>query len=147
VLVDPRRALDLFSGVRPAPAGPAATLFLHLDESQLLDLDTHPAAIRCEGLGVLTSDLLAAWLAETTLVVKPVLDLTRAEGADQHDPRDWMADLVRLRDPTCVFPGCRRRSRVCDIDHVEPYIPIELGGPPGQTRPGNLIHGLTTRAA
>jgi hypothetical protein len=49
-----------------------------------------------------------------------------------------MADLVRLRDPVCVFPGCRRRSRACDLDHIDPYVPVERGGSRGQTHPGNL---------
>jgi hypothetical protein len=47
-------------------------------------------------------------------------------------------DPGRLRDPEFVFPGCHRRSRACDLDHLEPYLPLGLGGPPGQTRPDNL---------
>ncbi len=49
-----------------------------------------------------------------------------------------MADLVRLRDRHCVFPGCRRGSRACDLDHIEPYVDPDHGGPPGQTHPENL---------
>jgi hypothetical protein len=49
-----------------------------------------------------------------------------------------MADLVRLRDPVCVFPGCRRTSRACDLDHIDLYTPLDHGGPPGQTHPDNL---------
>ena len=26
----------------------------------------------------------------------------------------------------------------CDLDHITPYLPLHLGGPPGQTHPGNL---------
>jgi hypothetical protein len=104
----------------------------------VIDLDPDRGAVGCYGLGVLTSDLLKTWLADTTLVVKPVLDLRRDDAVDAHDPPPWMADLVRLRDPVCVFPGCQRRSRACDIDHIESYVAIELGGPPGQTQPGNL---------
>ena len=43
-----------------------------------------------------------------------------------------------LRDAHCVFPGCHRDSRICDLDHITEYLPMEDGGPPGQTRPGNL---------
>jgi hypothetical protein len=113
-------------------------LFLHLDESAMLDLDTHPAAVRCEGLGVVSTDLLKAWLTDSTVVVTPVLDLQLDAAVDAHDPPAWMVDLVRLRDPVCVFPGCHRRSRACDLDHIDPYTPIDHGGPPGQTHPGNL---------
>ena len=43
-----------------------------------------------------------------------------------------------LRDAHCVFPGCRRDSRACDLDHITEYLPMDDGGPPGQTHPGNL---------
>ena len=49
-----------------------------------------------------------------------------------------MREHVVLRDAHCVFPGCRRDSRACDLDHINPYVPIDDGGPPGQTHPGNL---------
>ena len=49
-----------------------------------------------------------------------------------------MREQVILRDAHCVFPGCTRDSRACDLDHITPYIPLDEGGPPGQTRPSNL---------
>ena len=49
-----------------------------------------------------------------------------------------MRETVVLRDAHCVFPGCRRDSRACDLDHITEYLPMEDGGPPGQTHPGNL---------
>ena len=148
VLADPQRALDLRSGAPdggPAPDRTCAAaretepaLWLHLDESSLLDLDTFPAAIHLDGLGTVSSDLLATWLMGSTVVVRPVLDLHRPDAVDGHDPPEQMADLVRLRDRHCVFPGCRRRSTLCDLDHIDPYLPIDRGGPPGQTDPANL---------
>ncbi|WP_110205243.1 HNH endonuclease signature motif containing protein [Nocardioides daejeonensis] len=57
---------------------------------------------------------------------------------DRHDPPAWMAQLVRLRDPCCVYPGCTKSSWDADLDHIEPYVPPDDGGPPGQTRPDNL---------
>ena len=54
---------------------------------------------------------------------------------DQHDPPDAMRETVILRDAHCVFPGCRRDSRACDLDHITEYLPMEDGGPPGQTEP------------
>jgi len=45
---------------------------------------------------------------------------------------------VVLRDRTCVFPYCDRRSRDCDLDHIEAYVEMDDGGPPGQTNPDNL---------
>jgi hypothetical protein len=49
-----------------------------------------------------------------------------------------MAAAVRLRDETCVFPGCGRRAEVCDLDHIDTYVPLDEGGLPGQTSPANL---------
>ena len=60
---------------------------------------------------------------------------TPDKAVDQHDPPDAMRETVILRDAHCVFPGCRRDSRVCDLDHITEYLPIEDGGPPGQTQP------------
>ena len=84
-------------------------------------------------------------------------------------PSARLADLVRVSQRTCGFPGCRRPARQCDLDHTVPY---EQGGPtclcnlaalcrrhhqvkqaPGwhvtQSRPGNLSwatpHGRTYR--
>ena len=39
--------------------------------------------------------------------------------------------LVRTRDGTCRFPGCRQPSRRCDLDHVTPW-------PAGPTTADNL---------
>ena len=49
-----------------------------------------------------------------------------------------VALVASLRDRTCVFPGCGRDSRSCDLDHIVAYLPISEGGPPGQTRASNL---------
>jgi hypothetical protein len=145
VLADPQRALDLLTaGTDSARSSgrsvlkPAGVLWLHLDESALLDLDTFPAAVTIEGLGTVSSDLLKAWLADATLIVRPILDLRRPAAVDAHDPPAWMAAQVRLRDRHCVFPGCRRRSRACDLDHIDEYVPLDEGGPPGQTNAENL---------
>uniref|UniRef100_UPI0010417EF5 HNH endonuclease signature motif containing protein n=1 Tax=Candidatus Protofrankia californiensis TaxID=1839754 RepID=UPI0010417EF5 len=48
-------------------------------------------------------------------------------------PSPGLARLVRARDRTCRFPGCRKPARSCDLDHVRPYA---KGGP---TSEGNLI--------
>ncbi|MCW2851967.1 MAG: putative endonuclease, partial [Nocardioides sp.] len=33
-------------------------------------------------------------------------------------PSPTTAEVVRLRDRTCVFPHCTRPARACDLDHV-----------------------------
>ncbi len=37
-----------------------------------------------------------------------------------------------------VHPRCDRPSRDCDLDHIEAFVEMDDGGPPGQTRPDNL---------
>jgi hypothetical protein len=37
-----------------------------------------------------------------------------------------------------VFPGCTSDARACDLDHLQPYTPMDDGGPLGQTGPANL---------
>ncbi|MGH3505069.1 MAG: DUF222 domain-containing protein [Nocardioidaceae bacterium] len=36
-------------------------------------------------------------------------------------PSTAVARWVRARDRQCVFPGCRRRARGCDLDHTRPW--------------------------
>ena len=62
---------------------------------------------------------------------------TRPRWTSTTHPRA-MRELCLLRDAYCVFPGCRRDSRGCDLDHITAYIPMSDGGPPGQTTPLNL---------
>ena len=142
VLADPQRALDLLEkGVDPGRnklgAG-GAVLWLQLNESALHEIDTFPAPVTCDRLGTLSSDLLKMWLTDTQLTIRPVRDLNRTDAVDQHHPPESMADQVRLRDRACVFPGCHRPSQGCDLDHIAEYIPIDEGGPPGQTFPEGL---------
>ncbi|HEX7715676.1 MAG TPA: HNH endonuclease, partial [Marmoricola sp.] len=77
---------------------------------------------------LLTAAQVAQWcgLADTTRVtVKPVVDLNTVKTVDGYRVPDWLAEQVRLRDRTCVFPYCTRPARACDLDHV---IPFDEGG-------------------
>ena len=83
---------------------------------------------------------LQDWLARhgSIATLTPVIDLSRRDAVDRHDPPEWMATQVRLRDPHCVYPHCDRRSWDCDLDHIDAYQSPDNGGPPGQTHPDNL---------
>jgi hypothetical protein len=135
ILADPQHVLDLMSGRDAAPtAGAGAVnLFVHLDPDQ-------SGAVTIEKLGTATDQLLSEWLARHTgrVIIRPVLDLGSEQAVDQHDPPAAMREICVLRDAHCVFPGCRRDSRGCDLDHITAYLPMSEGGPPGQTHPGNL---------
>jgi len=137
----------------PRQRGGSYKLYLHLDCDDLLDRDLRdqreqreqqpPALGTVERLGPATVERIRRWLTGSRVTVQPVIDLGRTgEGAvsavDAHDPPAWMREQVILRDRHCVFPDCRRDARGVDLDHIDPYVAPDDGGPPGQTRPGNL---------
>ena len=68
-------------------------------------------------------DQVKAWCGQshTRVTVKPVIDLNPELATDAYTPTDRLAEQVRLRDRTCVYPWCTRPARRCDIDHVEPF--------------------------
>ena len=144
LLAHPQRALDLATGTGgptdEQPTGPVlngsrGTLFLHVSTA---DLDAGTGG-RVEGLGPATLGLLQDWISRlSTFSVRPVLDLSRSDSVDVHDPPVWMRETVILRDGHCVFPGCGIDARSCDLDHITPYLARDDGGPPGQTSPVNL---------
>jgi hypothetical protein len=127
-------------------------LVLHLTDRDLLaETDPHattdstgPRGVaRSDELGPMLLGRLQAWLLTAgEVTVQPVLDLDPSSASmpavDQHDPPAPMAAAVRLRDEACVFPGCTRPSDRADLDHIVEYVPMDEGGPPGQTHPLNL---------
>jgi hypothetical protein len=119
--------------------GGEVVLVFHVTDRDLLD-HAHGVA-HSPQLGAILTGRLRAWLlAAGKVTIKPVVDLdpTAHPPVDAHDPPARMAAAVRLRDATCVFPRCSRPSEACDLDHIDPYVPMDDGGPPGQTRPANL---------
>ncbi|MBF4762871.1 hypothetical protein ISU07_07005 [Nocardioides islandensis] len=82
---------------------------------------------------------LRQWVGHHQVTFVPVLNTARGDAVDVHDPPPWMREQVILRDQHCVFPGCTRDARTCDLDHTTPYQPDD---PPhslaGQTHPDNL---------
>ena len=49
-----------------------------------------------------------------------------------------LREQILLRHPADVFPYTSAVSRRIDVDHTIPYVDPDEGGPPGQTRIGNL---------
>lgn len=128
---------DRAEGLTPGvTSGVNTKLYVHFTLDDLLDPLIKVGTV--ERLGSLTTMAIRQWIDTTRCTITPVLDLGRTDAVDRHDPPAWMAELVRLRDPECVFPRCERPSRRCDLDHIEPYVEMDDGGPPGQTHPDNL---------
>jgi hypothetical protein len=119
-----------------AGATTTTTTYLHLDVADLVDPLVRLGQV--EKLGPLTVATIKQWLGSSRFTLQPVLDLARTDAVDQHDPPAWMRELVVLRDRTCVHPYCSRPSRDCDLDHIEAFVEMDDGGPPGQTGPDNL---------
>ena len=145
ILADPQYALDLMSGregAHPSRAGAGARTSTSTSPPTTCSA-TGSVRSRSRSSAPPPPSCCTEWLARQTatggrVTLRPVLDLGDQSAVDQHDPPDAMRELVVLRDAHCVFPGCRRDSRHCDLDHITPYIPMDQGGPPGQTHPGNL---------
>jgi hypothetical protein len=38
-----------------------------------------------------------------------------------YPPSQALTDLIRARDRTCRFPGCRQPAPRCDLDHLTPW--------------------------
>jgi len=89
-------------------------------------------------LGPAVEEAIRSWLGDPGAVIGPVLDLERDWAVDGHDAPEAMREQVVQRDPHCVHPWCQHPARAADLDHITPYVPMDEGGPPGQTAPGGL---------
>ena len=137
LLADPQAALGVLAGAgMPARVETPLSLVVHFDPSSVEDSQSLVGVD--ERLGVISSDLVRRWTGSARVTVRPVLHLGREIETDAHDPNDNLREQVIQRNAVCVFPGCNRDSRRCDLDHVTPYLPIDQGGGPGQTRSSNL---------
>jgi hypothetical protein len=67
---------------------------------------------------------LARWLARLRLI--PLTGPCDHAGLKiRYRPSPKLQHLVRIRRPTCTFPGCRQPARRCDIDHT---VAFDRGG-------------------
>jgi len=46
---------------------------------------------------------------------------SHARRTSRYRPPQNLAHVIRVRQRTCSFPGCRRPARRCDLDHTVPY--------------------------
>jgi hypothetical protein len=112
-------------------------LYLHASLTDFLTRDRWDLVGTAETLGPVTLERIREWVGHSRVTITPVLHVPHDDPwtVDQHDPPPRMAETVRLREESCVFPGCGRHARSCDLDHIEAY---DDTGPPGQTRTRNL---------
>jgi hypothetical protein len=71
----------------------------------------------------ITVEQLADWChkANTKVSIRPVLDLAEDLSTSSYAPTDRIREQVILTCPTCVFPGCGKTARRCDLDHITPW--------------------------
>ena len=123
------------------PSGEVVLVF-HVTDRDLLDTGSAWGATgvaTSPKLGPVLLGRLQSWLLTAGKVtIRPVVDHATIAPVDRHDPPERMAAAVRFRDPTCVYPACGRAAESCDLDHIDSYVPLDEGGPPGQTHPDAL---------
>jgi hypothetical protein len=129
--MEPRPAVDAKA------ARPRAVLHFHLSEAAL---GTGQAIVRPEDGGPLTFDELMEFLGRTGCQVRiqPVLDPTEVAPIDGYEIPQRLRAAVRVRQIADVFPFGTCLSPNMDLDHTDRYVSMDYGGPPGQTRLGNL---------
>lgn len=76
---------------------------------------------------VLLADLAARGATVKNVLTPPV----PPDGQPHYRPSTALAAYVRMRDMTCMHPGCDRAATGADLDHTVPW-------PAGPTHPGNL---------
>ncbi|MDR6212071.1 hypothetical protein QE364_003802, partial [Nocardioides zeae] len=138
----------------PARTRREVVLFVHLDQAAITGVTTGfgPGIDACTGTtgidlarldtpgaprGAVTVEQVQAWCAspDTTVTIKPIIDLNQHDAVNGYTPPDRIADHVKARWPRCVFPYCTRSSRTADLDHCTRH---GENGPPGQTSTRNL---------
>jgi hypothetical protein len=126
--------------VDPDKLRPTATLYVRLSEESLL---AGSGVAVCGGtggagtVGVVTVQQVRDLLGHCRVTVRPVLDLRDQLPVDTYEVPTGMREALKLSRPSSVFPYTHTTTEP-DLDHTIPYLPQDKGGPPGQTRIGNL---------
>ncbi|HEX2175934.1 MAG TPA: hypothetical protein VHG70_08475 [Nocardioidaceae bacterium] len=124
-------------GFDPKKLLPRVTVYLHL-YARTDTGEVGPVA-RWEGEGPISSQYVRDLLGPSAhFTIKPVLDLAGMAPVDGYEIPDRHREAVHLRTPVDVFPYAANTSRRQQLDHTDPYIPPDHGGPPGQTGLHNL---------
>jgi hypothetical protein len=121
----------------PVRARPRAVIYVHLSEEAVT---AGTGVARVEDVGPVLLSRLRMMLGDRCgISLKPVIDLPAGHTAvDCYEIPARLREQLQLRYPADVFPYAARVSRRMDQDHTIPYLSPDEGGPPGQTRIGNL---------
>ncbi|HEY3631968.1 MAG TPA: DUF222 domain-containing protein, partial [Jatrophihabitantaceae bacterium] len=129
---DQRRAdalVDVFARVLadpnlPEQHGHRPSVQVTVALTTLLGCDDNPAEL--DGYGPITAQAarrIAADMSGTwrRLLTDRATGQLLEYGRRTYRPPANLADFVLARDRHCVFPGCRRPARHCDLDHAEAW--------------------------
>jgi hypothetical protein len=124
-------------GFEAKAARPRVVLHFHLAEAALR---TGQTIVRPENGDPLTLTQLMEFLSRNRCEVRiqPVLNPTAVAAVDSYEIPAQLRAAVRALQVADVFPFGTCLSQNMDLDHTERYLPVDYGGPPGQTRLGNL---------
>ena len=98
-------------GTGPGPAAPA----------QATEVAEVTVGARSVAVPAITAWALATGGTWRRLVTDPASGVVLDIGRTRYRPPAGLADLVRARDKTCVFPTCQTPAPRCDIDHLTPW--------------------------
>ena len=121
----------------PDRARPRAVVYVHLSSEALTD---GSGVVRVEDVGPVLLGRLRSVLGDRCMInLKPVIDLPAGHTpVDSYEIPARLREHLQLRYPADVFPYAAAVSRQIDVDHTIRYLSPDRGGPPGQTRIGNL---------
>ena len=121
----------------PDRARPRAVVYVHLSSEALND---GSGVARVEDVGPVLLGRLRSVLGDRCVInLKPVIDLPAGHTpVDSYEIPARLREHLQLRYPADVFPYAAAVSRRIDVDHTIRYVSPDCGGPPGQTRIGNL---------
>jgi hypothetical protein len=141
------------------PAARQVVIHAHFDASFSGDTTVFGPTGRMEnGQRHVLLEQIQSWCADsrTEVTIKPVIDLNTELTAQAYKVPADIREQIQLRDRTCVFPGCARPARRCDVDHITEYdhdAEAEGRRQPGPTTTSNLAclcrfhHRLKTHSA
>ena len=116
-----------------------SVLYYHLSQETLdTVLNGQPYAggvVRIEDIGPVIADQVKQWLGHANVVVKPVINLAGIQPVDHYETPPAISEAIGLIRQADAWPYSTCVSRRQDNEHTIRYVPMDEGGPPGQTDP------------